>query len=110
MNLRKGIFFLLIGLLLMPLGVNAQRGMWDGAYNRLGLQAGMNHFNIDTDELPLTARTSWTAGFTTRSSFYDNFQFIYGINFFDFKTQITGREKIDYSTENEEIDYNMIGV
>lgn len=110
MNIKNGMLVLLTCVILLPLAGHAQRGMWDGAYNRLGLQAGMNHFNINTDELPVTARTSWTAGFTTRSSFYDNFQFIYGINFFDFKTQVTGREKIDYSTANEEIDYNMIGV
>lgn len=109
MNLRNGIL-LLACLLFLPFVGNAQRGIWDGAYNRFGLKAGVNHFNIDTQELPLTSRTSWTAGFTTRSSFHDNFQFIYGINFYDFKAQVTGREKLDYSTPNQEIDYNMIGV
>ena len=107
MTLRN--WLILAGIFLLPFAAHSQR-MWKGAYNRLGLKAGANHFSILTDDLPSEANTSWTAGFTTRSSFYDNIQFIYGINFFDFKNKIMGREKIDYSTPNEVIDYNMIAV
>ena len=97
------------GLLLLPFAANAQ-DIWRGAYNRLGLKAGANNFNIDTDQLPISSSTSWTAGFTTRSSFYDDFQLIYGLQFYDFKAKVTGREKIDFSSGYEEMDYNMIGV
>lgn len=107
MNLRNWILFGV--LLLLPFAGNSQR-MWKGAYNRLGLKAGVNHFNIKTEDLPVSGGTSWTAGFTTRSSFYDDFQFIYGIQFFDLKAKVTGRDRIDYSTPNEEINFSMIGV
>lgn len=87
----------------------AQR-IWDGEYNRLGLQAGMNHFNIQTDAFPITPKMSWTAGFTTWDSFYNDFQFIYGINFFDFKLSMGGRERQPLDSPYAEIPFTMIGV
>ncbi len=87
----------------------AQR-IWDGEYNRLGLQAGMNHFSIQSDALPVTPKMSWTAGFTTWDSFYNDFQFIYGINFFDFKLSMDGRVKQPADSPYAEIPFTMIGV
>ena len=107
MNLRKDLF--LLGILLLPFASNAQ-GRWQGAYNRLGFKAGANHFNIATDGFSSEAATSWTAGFTTRSSFYNNFQYIYGISFFDFRNEIAGRKTLEESAATEVLDYKMIGV
>ena len=59
-------WLILAGIFLLPFAAQSQR-MWKGAYNRLGLKAGANHFSIVTDDLPSEANTSWTAGFTTRS-------------------------------------------
>lgn len=84
--------------------------IWDGEYNRLGLQAGVNHFNIQTDALPITPKMSWTAGFTTWDSFYNDFEFIYGINFFDFKLSMDGRVKQPEDSPYGEIPFTMIGV
>ena len=107
MDLRK---FLAMGLLLMiPYIATAQR-QWSGDYSRLGLQGGMNYFNIDTGDLPIDGGISWTAGFTTRASFYNDFQFVYGINFFDFQSRVAGRTKQDHSSQAADIEYNMIGV
>ena len=108
MNLKK--ILLVAGVLLFSLQASAQRGIWDGEYTRPGLQAGVNYFNINTNDLPVTGKVSWTAGFTTRDSFYENFQFIYGLNFYDFQLDIEGREKIDLTSPSEAIEYNMIGV
>lgn len=87
----------------------AQR-IWDGEYNRLGLQAGVNHFNIRSDAFPVIPKMSWTAGFTTWDSFYNDFQFIYGINFFDFKMSMDGRTKKAPESPYAEIPFTMIGV
>jgi hypothetical protein len=108
MDLKKVI--LLMGILCFTLSSQAQRKLWDGEYNRLGLQGGVNHFNITTNELGVTSKTSWTAGFTTRASFYNNWQFVYGINFYDFRVDIDGREKIETTSQASPIEYNMIGV
>lgn len=108
MNLKK---ILLIACLSgISFFSNAQRD-WDGEYNRLGLQAGINHFAIQDDNLlPISSGISWTAGFTTYDSFYNDFQFIYGINFFDFKLTMDGRENEPADSPYAEIPFNMIGV
>lgn len=102
-------YLLLFGILLLPFASNAQ-GKWQGAYNRLGFKAGANHFGIETDNFVSEAGTSWTAGFTTRSSFYNSFQYIYGISFFDFRNEIAGRKSLSGSTATELMEYKMIGV
>lgn len=107
MNLKKILFF--AALLMVALQADAQR-LWDGNYNRFGVQAGVNRFNIHTDELEVNPGISWTAGFHSRASFYNDFQFIYGINFYDYKLTIDGREKIETPVADSEIEYNMIGV
>ena len=68
--------YLVLIIVFITFAASAQRRGWEGSYNRLGIQAGVNHFNIITDDFDVTAKTSWTAGFTTRSSFYDDFQFV----------------------------------
>ena len=102
---------LLSGIVLVfSFSAQAQRRLWDGEYNRLGLQAGANYFNIVTNDFQVQPKVSWTAGFTTRASFYENLQFVYGINFYDFKLDIDGREKVELTSPIEAIEYNMIGV
>lgn len=108
MNLKK--ILLITCLSGISFFSNAQRH-WDGEYNRLGLQAGINHFAIQDDNLlPISSGISWTAGFTTYDSFYNDFQFIYGINFFDFKLTMDGRENEPADSPYAEIPFNMIGV
>ncbi|SOC79416.1 Outer membrane protein beta-barrel domain-containing protein [Salinimicrobium sediminis] len=108
MDLKR---ILLLGIVLIfSFSAQAQRRLWDGEYNRLGLQAGANYFNIVTNDLEVQPKVSWTAGFTTRASFYENWQFVYGINFYDFKLDIDGREKVELTSPIEAIEYNMIGV
>lgn len=107
MNLKKVLLF--IGFLTVCFQADAQR-IWEGSYNRFGIQAGANRFNIHTDELEVNPGISWTAGFHSRASFYNDFQILYGINFYDFKLTIDGREKIETLVADQEIEYNMIGV
>ena len=108
MNLKMILFC--AGIILFSFEADAQRRMWNGEYNRLGLQVGANRFNIITDDLTVEPKISWTAGFTARASFYNDFQFVYGINFFDFNVDIQGRERIETPEASEMIPYNLIGV
>ncbi|MFD0977238.1 hypothetical protein [Salinimicrobium gaetbulicola] len=108
MNLQR--FLILTGILCLPFMSSGQR-LWDGEYNRLGLQAGINHFTIQTSEpLPISSGISWTAGFTTWDSFYNDFMFIYGINFYDLKLTMDGRENEDPDSPYAEIPFTMLGV
>lgn len=107
MNLSKWIviFFFLFNSMI----IHAQR-LWDGEKNQIGIRAGGNYFDIRTDDLPINRGTSWTGGFNTRSDFNENFQWVYGITFFDFKSQVTGREKKEVLDVWEEVDFNMMGI
>lgn len=108
MNIQR--ILLLVCLFCLPFICSGQR-IWDGEYNRLGLQAGINNFTIQTSEpLPISSGISWTAGFTTWDSFYNDFMFIYGINFYDLKLTMDGREDEDPDSPYAEIPFNMIGV
>ena len=105
---KKNWIFIVIAIL-FSFQCQAQR-IWDGEYNRLGLQAGANNFNILTGNFEVKPGTSWTAGFTTRANYYNDFQIIYGLNFFDFNASVPGRERIVDPIANEDVEYNMIGV
>lgn len=107
MSLRK--ILILVTLITVSFQADAQR-IWEGSYNRFGLQGGVNQFNIQTNQLDINPGISWTAGFHSRASFYDDFQFIYGVTFYDFKLTMDGREKIETLVADREIEYNMIGV
>ena len=107
MNLSKIACFVLL-FLVTSIGYS-QRG-WKGEYTKIGLQGGANYFNILTDDLPVQGKVSWTAGFTTRDAFYNDWQLVYGINFFDFNIDMDGREKELADSEKTTIPYNMVGV
>ena len=73
---------LFVTLLLTTATLFAQRSAYGtGSYNRLGIQGGYSLFDINTSDLITEARGSFTAGFTTRGSYRNNFDLIYGINF-----------------------------
>lgn len=76
----------------------------------MGFKGGLNVLSIQNETLPFSEEISWTAGLTTRSSYFDDFQFIYGINFYDFKTTLPGRTRPEYTEATEEIKFNMIAV
>jgi len=104
-SIRILIFF---PLLVFTLNMNAQRRFNDN-YNRLGIQAGITHGSINSDNFDTTPKTSYMAGLTTRASFYKNFLIIYGVNFYEFKTGMTGYESSLLQSPTE-IDFNVIGV
>lgn len=107
MNLFKCI---LIGFFFFNYVIVHSQKLWDGEKNQIGIRAGGNHFNIQTDDLPLSPGTSWNGGFMTRSDFRENFQWVYGLSFFNFKSHLTGREKKEFLDAWEEVSFRMVGV
>ena len=65
MDAKKFLFF--AALLMMSVSMQGQRRMWNGDYNRLGIKAGGNYFNILTDDLPIEPKVRSTARFTARA-------------------------------------------
>ncbi len=66
----------------------AQRNYDD--YNRLGINAGFVLSEINTSDLSTKQAGGFMAGFTTRGSFRNQFDLIYGITFFNNKIEIQG--------------------
>lgn len=77
-------------------------------YNRLGFQGGFTLFDISTSDLNTKQGTGFIFGFTTRGSFYNKFDLIYGINFLNNKIEILGRNP-ENSSETQDIDYTIQG-
>lgn len=79
MSLKHTLF---VTLFVTAVSMFAQRNSYGtGNYNRLGIQGGYSIFDINTSDLITEARGSFTGGFTTRGSFRNDFDLIYGINF-----------------------------
>jgi len=100
--------FIFFPLLVFTLNMNSQRRFNDN-YNRLGIQAGITHGGINSDNFNTSPNTSYMAGLTTRASFYKHFLIIYGVNFYEFRTSMTGYEPSLLQSPTE-IDFNVTGV
>jgi len=79
MSLQKILFVTLICFICA--NVYSQRRYGDGDYNRIGITGGLAIFDINTDDFITESRTGFIGGFTTRGSYRNNFDLIYGINF-----------------------------
>ena len=100
--------FLFLPLLVFTLNMNAQRRFNDN-YNRLGIQAGITHGGIDSDNFNTSPKTSYMAGLTTRASFYKHFLIIYGVNFYEFNTGMTAYEPLLMQIPTS-IEFSVTGV
>ncbi len=78
-------------------------------YNRLGLTAGFSLYDIITSDFNTKQSNGFTAGFTTRGAFRNNFDLIYGLDFFSNTIEIFGRDA-NNSLETQFIDYKLQGV
>ncbi|PKA82938.1 hypothetical protein ATE92_1080 [Ulvibacter sp. MAR_2010_11] len=62
------------------------------SYNRLGINAGLTLFDITTSHFNTKQSEGFMAGFTTRGSFRNNFDLIYGINYSGSEVGIFARD------------------
>ncbi len=83
----------------------AQRNYND--YNFLGVQGGVTFFDIQTDDLVTTQQTGFTAGFTTRGAFRNDFDLIYGISFQNAAVGVEGSDLL--GTDKQNIGYTIQG-
>lgn len=108
MSLKKSIFVTII--ILISLNAFSQRRGSD--YNRLGIQGGYSIFDIITDDFQTESQGSFQGGFTTRGSYRNNFDLIYGLNFVSNNIGIKAALPcgVINCPETQTISYNIIGV
>tara|TARA_R100000935_G_scaffold57508_1_gene91594 strand:- start:90 stop:758 length:669 start_codon:yes stop_codon:yes gene_type:complete len=101
------LFILLVGIF-CSISSYSQPRLTGDSYNRLGIQAGVNYTQLQSDTFLFKHRLGLMAGFTTRANTVNNFLMIYGVNFYQFNTGI------DAITEDSqtpaEIDFKATGV
>ena len=86
----------------------AQRNYDD--YNRLGLNGGFAISSITTDDLTTETGSGFIAGFTTRGSFRNNFDLIYGISFASEQVKVLARGVSPSDGLNEQyLEYTISG-
>lgn len=76
-------------------------------YNFLGIQGGLTIFDIKTEDLVTAPNSGFTAGFTTRGAFRNNFDLVYGINFQSVSLGVEGNDIKGSKTQN--IKYTVQG-
>jgi len=101
-------------LLFIFLGVKSY-GQYRTSYNYLGIQGGVNSFNILTDNFNTTSQTGFTGGFSVRGGVLNNFDMVYGIDFYNQKFGIDAVESFvvpgsGVIPPTEEIDMSMLAV
>tara|TARA_R100001369_G_scaffold85625_1_gene119433 strand:- start:2840 stop:3496 length:657 start_codon:yes stop_codon:yes gene_type:complete len=74
-------------------------------YNRLGITGGLTLFDINTSDFTTKQGQGFTGGFTTRGSFRNGFDLIYGINFIQSNIEILASDV----TESRNLEYSIIG-
>lgn len=97
MNRLTILFFTLAFLILQQ--SFAQRNYDE--YNRMGIQGSYMLFDITTDDFITTQGTGFAGGFTTRGSFRNAFDLVYGLSFMGSNLSIQGSDGI--KTENIEL-------
>ncbi len=106
MKLKSFLFLILTGIFLTS--AHAQRKFPPNSYNRLGVQGGITYGNVYSKDFRFIDKMGYTAGLTTRATAGKHIFFIYGVNFYEFKT---GHETLEPSSlEPEEIDFKATGV
>lgn len=93
--------------MICALAVNAQNSYGD-SYNRLGIQAGITYGGINSDDFNTSKNTGYMAGLTTSAKVYNNFIIIYGVNFYEFNTELNTMETS--TSQSSVVDFNTTGV
>jgi hypothetical protein len=79
-------------------------------YNLLGFQGGVTFFDINTSNFVTEQQTGFAGGFTTRGSFRNNFDLIYGLSFYSNKVGILGSEAAALGINKQFITYTIPSV
>ncbi len=96
-------------LFLFTQEVISQRN-YDGS-NFLGISGGYTLFDIMTSDLNTKQSGGFLGGFSTRGAFRNEFDLIFGLNYFSNNVEILGAESpSDTHSDTQYIDYHLQGV
>jgi hypothetical protein len=105
MSLKTSVLVTL--LIIFIQNTSAQRN--HDSYNHLGITAGFTQFDLNTSDLVTSQGSGFIAGFTTRGSFYNKFDMIYGINFLSSGVEVKGSNPTNV-LDTQNIDYTIQAV
>ena len=81
--------------------------------NRIGISAGINQFNLNTDNFQTKAGNGWNAGLSVRGNFYDNWDMVYAIQFSENNFSVVtdqmafGKEDVNYKLSSAQISLQL---
>lgn len=110
----KNLLFVTV-LLLVFCQSFAQRNY--NQYNLLGINGGVTFFDINTSDFNTEQNTGFIFGFTTRGGFRNEFDLIFGINYFNNSIGIAAssggdRQYVDYTIQGAQLkflgSYNIV--
>jgi hypothetical protein len=105
MSLKKLVFVTL--LIVFIQNTSAQQNY--ESYNHLGITAGFTQFNLNTSDLVTNQGRGVIAGLSTRGSFYNYIDFIYGINFLSSSVKVKGSKPAN-PLDTQNINYTIQAV
>ncbi len=100
----KNIFFVTILFLFTQESISQRN--YDGS-NFLGITGGYTMFDIMTSDFNTKQAGGFMGGFSTRGAFRNDFDIVFGLNYFSNNVEIFGAAS---ATETQYIDYNLQGV
>ena len=105
MSLKKSVF---VTLLIIFIQSSSAQQNYD-SYNHLGITVGFTQFDLNTSDLNTKPGSGFMAGFTTRGSFYNYIDMIYGISFLSNSVEVRGSNS-NNPLDIQNIDYTIQGV
>ena len=78
-------------------------------YNLLGFNGGVTFFDIMTSNFQTKQEIGFVGGFTTRGTFFNSFDLIYGINFISNQVGILSKDSAILPGKDQYVGYNIQG-
>lgn len=91
----------------LSMQTNAQMRDYD-SYNKLGIQAGITYGGLISPNFDTSPQTGLMGGLSTRANLYRQLLIVYGVNFYQFKTELQLQESLSSSAVSA--DFTATGV
>jgi hypothetical protein len=103
--------FCAVAIFMMSQIVQAQ---YDDANSHIGISGGYSYMNILTDNFKVTPLGGFNVGFSTRGMFYDYFDLVYGMEFFQTSVAMEGYRLGSFKNEqlvfmNKGVQVHLLG-
>ena len=100
--MKKTIFTVVFALI--TIAASAQYGRRDS--NRIGITAGVNQFDLNSNDFRNKAGIGWNAGLSVRGNFYNDFDMVYAMQFSQNNFTVVTRKLL----QTEDVKYTLNAV